>query len=100
MNPARPIQNANLMVEQSALRLSSAAVLTAGIFLIFLLFSPGLARADMKTGISPLETGYFSEAYANLLPAAEAGNTAAQFEIGSILDARMGTEIDAHAAAK
>jgi len=47
-----------------------------------------------------LEASDFKEAYADLLTPAEAGNATAQFEIGSILDAGLGTEIGAYAAAK
>ena len=54
----------------------------------------------METGMAALEASDFKEAYADLLTPAEAGNATAQFEIGSILDAGLGTEIGAYAAAK
>ena len=99
MNPTRPSLDSRIMDEHCARR-RSAAAFSAGIFIFFLLFASGVARADMKTGMAALEAGDFSEAYANLLPQAEAGNATAQFEIGSMLDTGLGTEIDAPAAAK
>ena len=50
--------------------------------------------------MAALEASDFSRAYANILTAAKTGNATALSEIGSILDAGLGTEIGAHAAAR
>ncbi len=54
----------------------------------------------MKTGMAALEAGDSIAAYSELLPQAEAGNAAAQYEVGLMLDGGRGTAMDADAAGK
>ncbi|MEC9455148.1 MAG: sel1 repeat family protein, partial [Pseudomonadota bacterium] len=50
--------------------------------------------------MAALEAGDFRAAYALLLPHAEAGDAAAQYEVGLMLDSGRGTAPDAGAAAQ
>ena len=54
----------------------------------------------METGMAALEAGDFRAAYALLLPHAEAGDAAAQYEVGLMLNSGRGTAPDAGAAAQ
>ena len=72
---------------------------SAGIFLTLLLLAAQPAWADLERGMAALKAGDFKAAYAELLPSAEAGDAAAQYEIGLMRDSGYGVAEGPHSAA-
>ena len=86
-----------MMVKKNAFLFCRLA--SAGIFLTLLLLAAQPAWADLERGMAALKAGDFKAAYAELLPSAEAGDAAAQYEIGLMRDSGYGVAEGPHSAA-